>query len=251
MNCTPNWIDTKSLLARVPMFAGMEPSGLARLASATREINAPRGLVLVRKGDVCSGVYLIVYGRVKLVISSARGAEKVLDILDQGRLFCVATVFLEKNYTVQAQTLSDCLLLHIGKNAILSELEIDPQLARRMMTSLSEGIYERLMDIESCSLYSGRQRVSAYLLNEIDTGSEQQRVVFGEGGECSGGSGSGLDASPQIELKDCKGNIASRLSLSSEHFSRVMHEMAECGLIYISGRNIYIRDVEQLRKAAG
>lgn len=245
MTCTPNWIDTKSLLARVPMFAGMEPSGLARLASATREINAPRGLVVVRKGDVCNGVYLIVYGRVKLVISSERGAEKVLDILDQGRLFCVATVFLEKNYTVQAQTLSDCLLFHIGKNAILSELENDSQLARRMMTSLSEGIYERLVDIESCSLRSGRQRVSAYLLNEIESEKERQRVVFGEQA-----APPGVDASPKIVLEDSKGNIASKLSLSSEHFSRILHEMADCGLLFISGRHLYIRDVEQLRRVA-
>ena len=41
--------------------------------------------------------------------------------------------------------------------------------------------------------------------------------------------------------------LASRLNLTPEHFSRVLHELAEQGLIDIDGRNIEIRDLERLR----
>jgi CRP-like cAMP-binding protein len=47
-----------------------------------------------------------------------------------------------------------------------------------------------------------------------------------------------------------KGVIASRLSLTQEHFSRILHNLSHRGLILISGREIAIPDPEGLRRAA-
>lgn len=44
-----------------------------------------------------------------------------------------------------------------------------------------------------------------------------------------------------------KGIIASRLNLTQEHFSRILHDLSERGLIAVEGRRIHIPDVDQLR----
>ena len=50
-----------------------------------------------------------------------------------------------------------------------------------------------------------------------------------------------------VRLPSSKGNIASRLNLTQEHFSRILHELSEGGLIVVEGRKIAIPDVEKLR----
>lgn len=217
------------------MFEGLNADRLARLSTGTREIWATRGDVLFRKDEPCNGLYLVVYGRVKLVFLSSQGSEKTLEILEPGSTFCESTLFLKKTYPAFAQTLTDCLLLHIGKEVILSELERESPLALRIINSLARQLSERTSDIESYSLYTGRQRIVAYLLRELSEGN----ATFDKGGN-----------SPCITLMTAKGVIASRLNLTQEHFSRVLHELAQAGLLTVEGRNIHIRNLEQFRLAA-
>jgi len=252
MPCAPQWIDVEALLSRVSLFAGMPPQGLARLADATREIHANRHETLFRKNDPCNGLYLLVYGRVKLAFSSSLGDEKILDLFDQGDVFCEATMFLGRNYQVYAQTLSECLLMHVAKTGIMGEMERDPALARQVIDSLAQRLFDRAAEIESYSMHSGRQRVIRYLLREPqgprmpdpDEASAEESAPPGR-------HVARADGQTVITLMTRKSDLASRLNLSQEHFSRILHELAECGLIFVDGRDIYIRDVEQLRIAAG
>ena len=50
-----------------------------------------------------------------------------------------------------------------------------------------------------------------------------------------------------VTLPTNKGIIASRLNLTQEHFSRILHELSEKGLILVKGRKITIPDIEKLR----
>jgi CRP-like cAMP-binding protein len=75
-------------------------------------------------------------------------------------------------------------------------------------------------------LHSGRQRIIGYLLRDNLDGDEK---------------------SVTITLPTNKGVIASRLNLTQEHFSRILHELSEKNLISVEGRKIHIPDVEKLR----
>ena len=219
-------INIEALLSQVPLFNGLEPDEIARIARGTREVNATRGDILFHKGDTSNGFHLIVYGQVKLAFTSSQGSEKVVDILSQGQSFGEAVMFMERPYMVYAQALSDSVLLHISKAVILDELERDPKLGRKMIASLSIRLHHLITDVESYSLHSGRQRIIGYLLRDNMEGDEKSITVT---------------------LPTNKGVIASRLNLTQEHFSRILHELSENGLIVVEGRKISIPDVEQLR----
>ena len=51
-----------------------------------------------------------------------------------------------------------------------------------------------------------------------------------------------------ITLPTNKGVIASRLNLTQEHFSRILHELSELGLIVVEGRKIHIPNATKLRQ---
>ncbi|WP_371323152.1 Crp/Fnr family transcriptional regulator [Dechloromonas sp. ZY10] len=225
-------INIEALLANIPLFNGLAPEEIARIARGTREINASKGEILFHKGDPCNGFHLLVYGQIKLAFTSSQGTEKVVEILTQGQSFGEAVMFMEKPYIVFAQALTDTLLLHISKNAVFDELARDHNLCRKMLAGMAMRLHQLMNDVESYSLHSGKQRIIGYLLRELPE-------VEGSG------------KNVVITLPTNKGIIASRLNLTQEHFSRILHELSEDGLIVVEGRKIHIPCVANLKKHEG
>lgn len=228
-------INIEALLTHVPLFNGLAPEEIARIARATREIHASKGDILFHKGDNCNGFHLIVYGQVKLAFTSAQGTEKVVEILTQGQSFGEALMFMEKPYIVFAQALTDSLLLHVSKAAIFEELQRDHNLCRKMLAGMAMRLHQLMNDVESYSLHSGKQRIIGYLLRELPD-DEPESI-------------NGINVT--ITLPTNKGVIASRLNLTQEHFSRILHELIELGLILVEGRKIHIPSVARLRMHEG
>ena len=225
-------INIEALLANIPLFNGLAPEEIARIARGTREVNASKGEILFHKGDPCNGFHLLVYGQIKLAFTSSQGTEKVVEILTQGQSFGEAVMFMEKPYIVFAQALTDTLLLHISKNAVFDELARDHNLCRKMLAGMAMRLHQLMNDVESYSLHSGKQRIIGYLLRELPE-------VEGNG------------KNVVITLPTNKGIIASRLNLTQEHFSRILHELSEDGLIVVEGRKIHIPCVANLQKHEG
>ena len=221
-------INIEALLTHVPLFNGLAPEEIARIARSTREIHAGKGDILFHKGDPCNGFHLLVYGQIKLAFTSAQGTEKVVEILSQGQSFGEALMFLEKPYIVFSQALTDSLLLHVSKAAVFEELQRDHNLCRKMLAGMAMRLHELMSDVESYSLHSGKQRIIGYLLREL---SDEDM--------------NGINIA--VTLPTNKGVIASRLNLTQEHFSRILHELTDLGLIVVEGRKIHIPNVAKLR----
>jgi len=225
-------IKIQTFLANIPLFKELQPEELDRIAAGTHEARVSRGEILFRKGDPCTGFHVVVYGQVKLAFTSASGAEKVVELMGPGHSFGEAVMFMDKPYVVYAQALADSLLLHIDKAVVFEEIRRDPGFARRMIGGLSRRLHSLVTDLEAYTLHSGTQRVIGYLLRDV---AEPPK-----------------DGSPvQVALPASKGLIASRLNLTPEHFSRILHDLTVAGLIAVQGRSVEILDLEGLRKYEG
>ena len=104
-------INIEALLTHIPLFEGLGSEEISRIARSTREVPINKGDILFHKGDPNCGFYLLVYGQIKLAFTSQQGNEKVVEILQQGKSFGEAVMFMEKPYIVFAQALTDSLLL--------------------------------------------------------------------------------------------------------------------------------------------
>src|SRR5690606_16093835 len=105
------------------------------------------------------------------------------------------------------------------------QLDRNPMLARKMIAGLSQRLHAFVSDVKSYSLHSGTQRVIGYLL-------QAQQAAGG----------------PEVTLEVGKNVIASRLNLTPEHFSRILHERTGKGLIQVNGRRIMILDLQRFRE---
>lgn len=215
------------LLAHAPLFRGLSPEEIARIAAGTRERHVERGETVFQRGDPCTGFFLVATGQVKLFLTGPDGNEKVVEIIGPGHSFGEAVLFMEKPYLVNATALGDGLLLHVSRDALFGELDRDPGLARRMLAGLSMRLHMLVHDLESMSLHSAKHRIIGYLLR-----------LEGEGGGAV------------VTLPAQKALVASRLNVTPEYFSRILHELADRGLIRIEGRDIHLLDPDGLGRYA-
>ena len=225
-----------ALLADLPEG---ELQGLAhgcRIEHFERGINlqAGKGEILFHKGDPCHGFHLVLAGQVKLAFVSAAGNQKVVEIIRPGQSFGEAVMFMQKPYVLMAQALTECRLLFIAKDTIFQEMRNAPDFCQRLIAGLALRLHGLIKDLEIYSLCSGRERIVCYLL-----------------GEMSDAEGNTPDGRVEICLATHKGTIASRLNLTQEHFSRVLHELADDGLIEVDGRRIIVPDTASLHASLG
>src|SRR5512135_2016476 len=231
MKRPPPQIKTRAFLANLPMFSAMSGEELDRVAAATVPIHAQKGESLFECGDPCTGFHVVVYGQVKLGFTSPQGVEKVVEIIRPGQSFGEALMFLEQPYIVFAQALSDTMLLHVAKHAVFEELARDPGFARHMLSGLSRRLHDLVRDVEAYTLRSGQERVIGYLLADPAS---------------IAGSGEPVE----VHLSAGKSVIASRLNMTPEHFSRILHELSDAGLIEVNGPMVRIPDLARLKRGA-
>lgn len=248
MNCLPKWSSTNSLISRVPLFEELSPEELAEICIGSRKINAARGEILFRKDDACNGLLVIIYGQVKLFFSSPLGNEKIMGVFSQMQTLDESALFQGKRHQIFAQTLNDCMLLHIAKARILDALDNNPIFARRVIENLSQSVSELIQDVESYSLHSGRQRVINYLAREALRANPA--LLDLQQSKPRSGLAKGKQTILIIHLTTSKGVIASRLNLTQEHFSRILHDLSTCGLLSVAGRDIHIEKPAQFWQCA-
>lgn len=216
-------------LAVVPLFSDLSGDDRARLARGCALKRYGRGDMVFRTGDPCDAFHVVILGQVKLYVSSPAGQEKVIEIVGPGHSFAEAMMFLEMPYILNVQSLSDTLLMCVSKQAVFGEIEQDPRFSLRMLAGISRRLHGLVQDVEGYALHSGAQRLIGYLLRDVaDTQpAEQARPVT-------------------VSLPVSKATVASRLSLTPEYFSRVLHELEAAQLIEIEKREIRILDVHRL-----
>lgn len=215
-------------LSMQPLFQEMNAAELERLAGGCTLRRLARGDMVFRVGEPCDAFHVTVTGQVKLFAISPSGAEKVIEIVAPGQSFAEALMFTNRPYIVNAQALTDSLVLSIGKAAVVTEIEHDPRFAMRMLAGISRRLHGLVHDVESYALHSGLQRVIGYLLRDQTA----EDCVSGE--------------QVTVSLPVSKATIASRLSLTPEYFSRVLHELEAAGLVRIDKRDVHILDVQRL-----
>ncbi|MHB1246573.1 MAG: Crp/Fnr family transcriptional regulator [Sulfuriferula sp.] len=217
-----------SLLTNVPLFRALKSAEIQCITLGTKVLKAARGEILFHSGDTPSGFYLIVYGQIKLAFTSPLGVEKVVHLIGPGESFGEAVMFLDKPYLVSSQALADSLLIHVGKTVLLDEIERNPGFARKMLAGLSMRLHTLVQDVEAYSLRSSVQRVIGYLLQN-DQGNSSEGDVL------------------RFHFPARKLIIASRLNISPETLSRILHDLSVAGLIHVEGKQVTVLDIERLR----
>ncbi len=220
-----------STLAKAAIFNLLSAGTLERLAAGAIELACRRGNVVFGRGAAATGMYVVGSGQLKLSQETREGAEHVVELLREGDSFGEAALLTHRPHLVTATAVTECKVLHIRRQTLLAELECDQELARRVISTLSDRLYRQTGEMESVLLLTATARVARFIFHRLNL--EATRT------------------SRRVALPFRKCLIASHLNMTPEHFSRTLRDLTLIGLISVKGGLVDIIEVDKLRDAAG
>ena len=217
----------RDTMSRLPYFRGWDPCLVARLAGAARQFVAAKEEPLLTKGEVPESLYVVIGGQVRLFIPLSNGMERIISLVAPGEGYGEVSLLLNGPlpYAVSACRSSHIVAIH--GHTYLRELGAVPAMQERTLKLIAKQFHTTLQDMEICSQPSSVQKVIRYLMN--------------------------LQPSPEttdysVNLPGRKRDIASKLGLTQETFSRVLGFLGQQGVITVKGGEIRIDTAAKLRQ---
>ncbi|MBI4312276.1 MAG: cyclic nucleotide-binding domain-containing protein [Chloroflexi bacterium] len=139
------------------LLAGLEHAQLERIAAITRVVDAPRGTIVIREGDLLKELYIIEQGTMKLTMDARlwEGSTTLRCIVNViGPYGAVGwSALVEPNLaTLSAQAKTDCRLLAINGQRFLGLMDQDPVMGHKVMKALAGLVADRLEATRQCLL---------------------------------------------------------------------------------------------------
>jgi len=209
-----------AVLRAVPLFTGFTEEQLRGIATMVKRRSVTRNTTVMAAGDPTDSLYIVLSGRLKVMMSDADGREVILTILGPGEFFGEMGLIDESPRSASVLAIEPCELLSITKRDFKQSMEQNFELAMTVMRGLVKRLREADRKIGSLALLDVFGRV-AHLLIDMSENVDGQRVV-----------------TRRIPKQD----IAKMIGASREMVSRVMKDLQEGGFIEMRGTKIVIHD---------
>jgi len=217
-------------MARLSYFDGWEKDQLASLAAGARQFVASKKEKLVSKGDLIDSLYIVVSGQVRLFIPLSNGAERVISQVGRGETFGEPCLIANQPCPYEAVAGKKSHMIAIDGLVYRRALRQNPSMVERTLSLVSERLIHTIRDIEICAQPSSIQKVARFLMQLEPAQIEPE-----------------LPASAfEIHLPALKRDIAAKLGLSQETFSRMLAFMTIQGFIKVKGAQIRVDDRSKL-----
>ena len=228
----PNPAEFKdTILALVDQTAAEDipPADLQNIAEVTVVKSLEKDDYLFHEGDPAQGFYVVQRGAVNVHRVSGVGKEQVIHIFRTGDSFAEVALASATGYPADARALEPTSVLLVQKQGILALLKRQPELALRMLGSMSSHLRVlvgqlgdlTVKDVETGALigYGGIHRANWLVKRCPDLKSE---------------------APVKIELTMTKRVLAAELGTISETFSRTLAKFREQKLISVKGKTVTV-----------
>ena len=124
-------------LSAVSLFAGLKKADLTRLGRSITQREYKKGRAIVKQGDPATAFFIIMHGRVEVLVASGRSKARKVKELGREAFFGEMALIdgARRGATVRALTDTDCLVL--PRRAFLAELRANPRIAVAMLPALA------------------------------------------------------------------------------------------------------------------
>lgn len=215
------------LIAPLQLFAGLPRSLLEVIAGGGQTLRIARGCYVFKHGETHKGFYVVVYGKVELLLPKAAQDDKVMAVMERGMSFGEAAMFMHIPFPISARATEDAMVIFIPRETLDPVLASRPEFALQLLVRMSRRLHKLVQDIAGYTQQKASNRIAAYLLEQAQQSDK-----------------------PSIRLPDRKQAIASRLSVAPETLSRTLRQMQEDGIIKVRGYEIRIIDMKGLGQLA-
>jgi CRP/FNR family cyclic AMP-dependent transcriptional regulator len=209
-----------AVLKAVPLFASFPDDQLRLLTPVITRRSLPRSTTVMASGDPTDSLYIVLSGRLKVMMSDAEGKEVILSILGPGEFFGEMGLIDDAPRSASVVSIEPCELLSIAKRDFKKCLAENFEMAQAVMRGLVRRLRDADRKIGSLALLDVYGRVARLLLDMSET----------------------VDGEKIVTKRLPKQDIAKMIGASREMVSRVMKDLQMGGYIEVRGSNIVLRD---------
>jgi CRP/FNR family cyclic AMP-dependent transcriptional regulator len=209
-----------AVLKAVPLFSSCPDEQLRMLAAVVTRKSVARSTTILASGDTTDSLYIVLSGRLKVLMSDSDGKEVILSILGPGEFFGEMGLIDDSPRSASVVAIEPCELLSIAKRDFKKCLQENFEMSMAVMRGLVRRLREADRKIGSLALLDVYGRVARLLLDMADT----------------------VDGEKIVTKRLPKQDIAKMIGASREMVSRVMKDLQMGGYIEVRGSNIVLRD---------
>lgn len=209
-----------ALLKTVPLFANLPEEQLRALVPVVSRRSAPRGSLIMAAGDPTDSLYIVISGRLKVMMGDAEGKEVILSILGPGEFFGEMGLIDDHPRSASVVAMEPCELLALTRRDFRKCLAENFDMAMAVMRGLVKRLREADRKIGSLALLDVYGRVARLLLDMAEN----------------------VDGQKIVTRRLPKQDIAKMVGASREMVSRVMKDLQMGGYIEMRGSTIVLRD---------
>ena len=207
-------------LRRCQLFTGLPIADLQNIANCVVIKSLSKGEYLFHENDVASGFYIVQSGSVNVHRVTAAGKEQIIHVFRAGESFAEVALASETGYPADARALESTQVLLVQKAGILALLRRQPELALRMLGSMSSHLRVLVGQLEDLTLKDVETRLANWLMKRCPDKRSQRPV--------------------RIDLPMTKTVLAAELGTVSETFSRTLAKFREQKLLTVKGKSVTI-----------
>ena len=215
------------------LFSGLPTVDLEAIAGFSQLVRVNKGSYLFRQGGLALGFYVVQTGAINVHRVNASGKEQLIHIFRPGETFAEAALAIATGYPADARAVENSSVVLVPKCEFVELLGRRPELALRMLASMSTHLRVLVGLLEDLQLKDVETRLANWLLHRCTSGENAYT----------------------IELQTTKRVLAAEMGTTSETLSRTFAKFREAGWIDVKARQIAIlsrANLEQLlRKNLG
>jgi len=208
------------LLRNVPLFAVLTETQLEVLTSVVSRKSFPRGTTIIAAGDMTDSLYVIISGRLKVMMSDDDGGEVILAILGPNEFFGEMGLLDDHPRSASVVAIEPCELLSLSKQNFKKCMAENFEMTMTVMRGIVKRLREADKKIGSLALMDVYGRVARLLMEMSET----------------------IDGQKVVTKKLAKQDIAKMIGASREMVSRVMKDLQTGGFIEVRGGSIFLKD---------
>ena len=212
------------MLSSAPLFVAARPDELDTLATAAFPRRLAKGQVLFVEGERSDHLYVVVRGRLKIVVASQHGDELLLAVLSVGESVGELGMLDGQPRSASAEALEDVELVAIPADALRSVLANSAGLAVAWAQDLAHTV-RRLTGSAADLVFLDLPRRLAKLL-----------IAAGDS---------------EVQLGMSQSEVAARLGVTRQSLNRVLSGFTRRGWIRVDGSTVALCDRAALARFAG
>ncbi len=216
------------ILKTVPLFSSLSDEQLRVLQPCLQQRSYPRNSFILRAGENTDALYIILTGRVKILIPDEQGREVILAIMGANDFFGEMGLLDDQPRSASVETLEACQMLRFSKSGFTACLKDNFELAMIIIRNLVKRLREADRKIESLALIDVYGRVARLLLDQAEE----------------------IDGVWIVRSAPPKQEIARMIGASREMVSRVVKDLQLRGYIRAEKRKVFLLDKISMAKRA-